>query len=146
MAETGNYQLNQWESTDRILREDFNADNAKVDQALGSLAATVAGCGNCNVAYGSYAGAGTGGANNPCTLTFDHKPLMVIVCANVRDNDRIILMQGCGYYFSDPQYPNSAGSVSWTENSVSWYNNNSTDWQMNTKDITYHYVALLAAT
>ena len=38
MAETGNYQLNQWESTDRIMREDFNADNAKVDQALGILA------------------------------------------------------------------------------------------------------------
>ena len=53
MAETGNYQLKQWESTDRILMEDFNADNAKVDQALGALAATVAGCGNCNVVYGS---------------------------------------------------------------------------------------------
>ena len=37
MAETGNYQLNQWEKTDRIQMEDFNADNAKTDQALAAL-------------------------------------------------------------------------------------------------------------
>lgn len=34
MAETGNYQLNQWEKTDRIQMEDFNADNAKIEAAL----------------------------------------------------------------------------------------------------------------
>lgn len=34
MAETSNYQLNQWEKTDRIQMEDFNADNRKVDAAL----------------------------------------------------------------------------------------------------------------
>lgn len=42
MAETGNYQLKQWESEDRILMEDFNADNAKVDQALKSQAEALA--------------------------------------------------------------------------------------------------------
>lgn len=39
MAETGNYQLNQWEKTDRIQMEDFNADNVKTDQALAALQA-----------------------------------------------------------------------------------------------------------
>ena len=34
MEQTGNYSLNQWEGQDRILREDFNADNAKVEAAL----------------------------------------------------------------------------------------------------------------
>ena len=34
MKQTSNYQLNQWEKTDRILMEDFNGDNAKVDAAL----------------------------------------------------------------------------------------------------------------
>ena len=34
---TTNYQLNQWEPTDQVLRTDFNADNAKVDAALGTL-------------------------------------------------------------------------------------------------------------
>ena len=32
--QTTNYQLNQWEATDQVLRTDFNADNAKVDAVL----------------------------------------------------------------------------------------------------------------
>ena len=34
MNYTENYQLNQWEQTDRVLMDDFNADNAKLDAAL----------------------------------------------------------------------------------------------------------------
>jgi len=34
---TPNYSLNQWEPDDRVLRTDFNADNAKIDAALGAL-------------------------------------------------------------------------------------------------------------
>lgn len=34
MQQTTNYQLNQWENTDRILRTDFNRDNAALDAAL----------------------------------------------------------------------------------------------------------------
>ena len=34
LNQTSNYQLSQWESTDRILMSDFNADNAKLDAAL----------------------------------------------------------------------------------------------------------------
>lgn len=35
--QTTNYQLNQWEATDQVLRTDFNADNAKIDAALETL-------------------------------------------------------------------------------------------------------------
>ena len=31
---TPNYNLNQWEPEDRVLRTDFNADNAKIDAAV----------------------------------------------------------------------------------------------------------------
>ena len=31
---TSNYQLCQWEGTDKVLRTDFNSDNAKIDAAL----------------------------------------------------------------------------------------------------------------
>nr|WP_325195906.1 hypothetical protein [uncultured Oscillibacter sp.] len=34
MQQTSNYQLNQWDAEDRILRENFNNDNAKLDAAL----------------------------------------------------------------------------------------------------------------
>ena len=37
MTKTTNYQLNQWEPTDRVLREDFNADNRKIEEALDQL-------------------------------------------------------------------------------------------------------------
>ena len=34
MTKTTNFQLNQWDGDDRIMREDFNADNAKIDAAI----------------------------------------------------------------------------------------------------------------
>ena len=56
MNQTSNYQLNQWDAADRILREDFNADNAKIETALAGmaaaqneLAAQIANCGNCKI-------------------------------------------------------------------------------------------------
>ena len=39
MKQTSNYQLNQWDPEDRILREDFNADNGKIDAALAEIKA-----------------------------------------------------------------------------------------------------------
>ena len=37
MKKTTNYQLNQWEKTDRIMMDDFNTDNAKLETALTAL-------------------------------------------------------------------------------------------------------------
>jgi len=34
---TKNYNLCQWEPSDKVLREDFNADNAKLDAALAKI-------------------------------------------------------------------------------------------------------------
>ena len=39
MNHTQTYKLSQWEKTDRILMSDFNADNAKLENALSALAA-----------------------------------------------------------------------------------------------------------
>ena len=68
MNQTSNYQLNQWDAEDRILREDFNADNAKIETALAGMAGTLtehaaalAAVGNCKIVYGSYTGKGTCG-------------------------------------------------------------------------------------
>ena len=36
MTKTTNYQLNQWAKPDRVMMDDFNADNAKIDAALRS--------------------------------------------------------------------------------------------------------------
>ena len=37
MTDTQHYQLNQWAADDQVLRTDFNADNAKIDAALGAV-------------------------------------------------------------------------------------------------------------
>ena len=42
MLQTTNYQLNQWDPEDRILRTDFNSDNQKIDAALKSQADALA--------------------------------------------------------------------------------------------------------
>ena len=39
MKKTPNYQLSQYEATDRVTREAFNADNAVIDAALAGIAA-----------------------------------------------------------------------------------------------------------
>ena len=38
---TTNYQLCQWEATDKVLRTDFNEDNQKIDAALASLSSQI---------------------------------------------------------------------------------------------------------
>lgn len=42
MNQTTNYQLSQWEASDRILMNDFNDDNAKIDAALKTQADAIA--------------------------------------------------------------------------------------------------------
>ena len=42
MNQTANYQLSQWEMEDRLLMQDFNGDNAKVDAALKAQADALA--------------------------------------------------------------------------------------------------------
>ena len=60
MNKTANFQLTQWEKTDRIMMEDFNRDNAAIDAALKSnadkaaLQTALAGAGNCSIETQSY--------------------------------------------------------------------------------------------
>ena len=42
MEHTSNYNLSQWAGEDRILREDFNTDNAKLEAALDAANAAIA--------------------------------------------------------------------------------------------------------
>ncbi len=43
MNHTNHSQLNQWEKSDRILMEDFNRDNARIDAALSTIPRIAAG-------------------------------------------------------------------------------------------------------
>ena len=83
---TPHFNLNQWERDDRILMEDFNADNAKIDAALKSGAdarAALHGAlnrkGNCSIGVFTYNGTGKYGPDNPTRITFPRVPAAFIV-------------------------------------------------------------------
>ena len=73
MNHTSNYNLNQWEPDDKIQRTDFNADNVKIDAALGTLAARLSTRGNCRVVTGQYTGTGTFGEGNANAAVGENK-------------------------------------------------------------------------
>lgn len=37
-SQTSNYKLSQWGKTDKVLMEEFNSDNRKIDEALAAKA------------------------------------------------------------------------------------------------------------
>lgn len=80
MNQTPNYALNQWEPGDQVLRADFNADNAKLDAALVSHAALLAGKGNCRVETSSYIGrTSQDRLGLSRTFTFSKRPALVLI-------------------------------------------------------------------
>ena len=110
--QTPNYSLNQWERDDRILMEDFNADNVKIDTALTAEAkaraaadstinttlsahsAALSRLGNCQIYTTSYVGNGKHGQEHSNTLSFPRKPLLVII-GGVEYGVLIAMIQGC---------------------------------------------------
>ena len=100
MTKTTNYQLNQWAKSDRVMMDDFNADNTKIDAALkanadaaAAASAAVALCGNCKIETSTYTGTGTCGSANPVTLTFPKKPTLVVVFGH---NSLLLISDKCG--------------------------------------------------
>ena len=53
-GQTSNYGLNQWAAEDKVLREEFNQDNVKIDTAISNVIAA-----GPKIITGSYAGTGT---------------------------------------------------------------------------------------
>lgn len=152
LQQTSNYQLSQWDAEDRIQREDFNSDNAKVDAALKAQAETVAdlealcaGFGNCRIVYGSYTGSGLYGASNPNILTFDGKPLLLAIMpsSNVGNSAKgFLAVRGSSFTYTYPENYNSINQVTWGDRSVEWYCADSAQYQFN--NMTHYFVALLA--
>ena len=152
MEHTSNYNLSQWAGEDRILREDFNADNAKIEAALHNMAQSTALAGNCHITIGSYVGTGTYGEENPCTLTFDFEPQIIFldVTTQVTISGMSGKVPGYSILFRGAEESSNAEGgtlhTSWNGNSVSWYSSTKTASpvasQYNTSEQTYYYIAL----
>lgn len=152
MNKTANFQLTQWEKTDRIMMEDFNRDNAAIDTALKSsadgvaaLQTALASCGNCKIVYGTYTGNGKSGSANPNKLTFSGKPVLVIVQAQNNSTNfdfHLRMIRGCDWAVGDRDNYSYTNSVAWGENYVSWYNDKA-ETQFNLQSSVYSYIALI---
>ena len=133
LNQTQNYQLSQWESTDRILMSDFNSDNAKLDAALSTLAQTR----NCRVYTTTYTGTGTG----ENSFTFPSKPLAVMVMGG---GIWLCVIQGQAIGQSrNGRTSSDYVDVAWSGNSVTWAVESDTSLQCNSKGTKYTLVALL---
>ena len=148
--ETPNYRLSRWAGTDRILMEEFNSDNEKIDTALkanadaaAAAAAALENCGNCFITHGTYMG------NNQLskTLTFSKPPVLVIIreLTNSSSPYHMILIRGCSNANGCGSNSSSAVSVSWNGNSVTWQHSGDERAEFNKTDHAYYYAALLMA-
>lgn len=147
MEQTSNYQLNQWAESDRILRTDFNSDNAKTEAALADLTEAVAGCGNCKIVYGSYTGTGNYSSAHPNSLTFSGQPLIVLIGEKFGGSFLALVRGTLSSTFSSAS-ADRVGNVTtqWdTANTVTWFSNSSAISQANEQMNQYYYIALLAA-
>ena len=160
MNKTANFQLTQWEKTDRIMMEDFNRDNAAIDAALKGNAEAVAAetaareaadtalasCGNCKIVYGTYTGTGKYGRENPNKLTFNGDPLFVIIKGSIGSAPTLGIqaMRGWNTAYTGSADPSTVCHLTWGEHSLSWYNSQSSSDQFNTSDSVYPYIALFA--
>lgn len=145
---TANYQLNQWEATDQVLRTDFNDDNAKIDTALKSLNTTVqqhttqlsqaqtslSKCGDCKLHYTSYEGDG----GNSRTFTFPHKPVFLFLFGGANIN---LMIPGTAPHCA---LGNFSANLSWSGNSLTM-TIRAEEPVFNYKDTTYYLLALLDA-
>ena len=135
MEHTANFGLTQWEKTDRIQMEDFNANNAILEAALSK-------CGNCRIETGTYIGTGTHSGANPTTLTFSEQPEIVFVASRERI---LFLLRGCEHGYSLSVTSVNYLSAEWTDTTVSWFHTNEPLYQLNGKDQVHTYFALFRA-
>ena len=158
---TPNYQLNQWERTDKVIMEDFNADNAIIDaalakkadqsalrslqasvnakaedSALAALQSLVNKKGNCRIEMGSYVGDGT----DYTSITTSFPPKVVLIMASpfgiaVRPNTTLRVTSSI----------DRTAIITWRDDGVSWkpasYTTTHGD-HLNAENITYYYAVL----
>lgn len=138
---TSNIGLCQWLSSDEFKREDFNADNAAIDQAIGSRAGIIT---------GSYSGTGTYGSTNPNTLSFSHVPKAVFICSSSgTTTGACLIIWGCAaplmHTVNNSNSALFALSATYSGSRLSWYYSGSATGavcQLNSSGVTYKYVAL----
>lgn len=128
---TENYHLSQWEATDPVLREDFNADNLKIEEALNER--------NCCFINFSIAGLGEPRAG----FTPYRQALMVFIIGDghslimARPADKAVCYSATGQA--------ALVNVEWTKRGLSWSAaNGDPAFACNKADTEYSYSMILS--
>ena len=135
MTKTENYNLNQWDPTDRVLREDFNADNAKIDVALSGMP---------RIATGSYKGNGKLNTTEEIQALDCGFPPQVVIILRSGGNTSFsgLFVRPCTQGLS--RFDNNAVvKVIWKDTGVGWCSTSSyVDEALNTSGVTYYWWAI----
>ena len=134
---TANFGLNQWATKDKVLREEFNADNLKLEAAI--LAARTAPC----CVTGSYAG---GATSSKATVDLGFRPsfLVIIRGAQPGDNSVAVALIGTSDCFLKVTYNSMIGpttSVTVTDTGFTVTGAANNEYEMNFRNTTYYYAA-----
>lgn len=148
---TEHYGLCQWEATDQVLREEFNQDNAKVEETLETqaniltklseknlaLETAISNVGNCRIRVHTRTGTGKYDYLNPCSYTFSESPILVLLLNTTfisfvhRNTEKATAREG---------YSNI--NVTWQGNTMSWWSAASAEDQFNVQGKVYTMIAL----
>ena len=142
---TANYHLNQWEPEDKVLREEFNEDNKKIEDALTALAAadatesaarkvletSITSKGNCTIEMFTYSGTDA----NPTTINFPRRPFAFIVIGFVG------LMIGWGGRNTVCFAHAGNNTAVWNGNQLQVTMNGEASYRLNSKNNTYYVTA-----
>ncbi len=147
---TENYGLCQWEATDQVRREEFNQDNAKMDETLKTLAdkdialesavATIASAaGNCQMELITYTGTGNYGEGKPTKVTFSSVPDVFLVAGD----QSLYFGRGGGTngIIASEDFINDV-TCSWSGNQLSMINYVAARYQMNSRAKAYWVMGL----
>ena len=133
---TPHFQLNQWNPDDPVLRDDFNADNMRLESALHTLTSAVQTAGNAQLEHSTYVGSG----GSSVSLTFRRRPCAVLVTGY--DSLLVPGLPAIGHVFHTA--PGDPVQFRWSDNTVNWDTPAPQLWA-NEKGHTYHYYALYSS-
>ena len=88
MNYTKNYQINQWDAADRVLWEDFNEDNRKIEEALKELRAAIP---KPDIAVGTYLGTNDTNSQNHILLGFKPSAVLISVASTSMGENSVLV-------------------------------------------------------
>ena len=128
MQHTQNYQLSRWEKDDRIMMEDFNADNRKIEEALVGAKPVM----------GTYIGDGKTEAEGGQAISLGFHPSFVIIQGSQNRASTGYLVYNCVLM------PSSTSYAELTDSGFTVFQtalNDASELHLNTASRTYHYAA-----